>query len=187
MRNKMKKILCLTLVAACMIGCVACGKEKGDITDSAVARVQSEEDEEFVYIDDEAIALAGSLSEQDPGLRQAAQDAFALTNQERAAAGLPALTWSNALADAAYVRAQEIVGTFSHTRPDGSDWWTVNSSIMYGENLARGFSSAGAAVQAWMNSPTHKANIVDGGYRTLGIAIFQGSDGKWYWAQEFGY
>ena len=75
-----------------MIGCVACGKEKGDITDSAVARVQSEEDEEFVYIDDEAIALAGSLSEQDPGLRQAAQDAFALTNQERAAAGLPALT-----------------------------------------------------------------------------------------------
>lgn len=187
MKNRMKKILCLTLIATCMISMVACGKQKGELPEDAAARVQSEEDSEFVYIDDEAIALAGELSQQNPGLAQAAQEAFELTNQERAAAGLPALAWSNGLADAAFVRAQEIVGTFSHTRPDGSDWWTVNSSIMYGENLARGFSSASGAVQGWMNSPTHKANIMDGGYRTLGIAVFQGSDGRWYWAQEFGY
>ena len=38
-----------------------------------------------------------------------------------------------------------------------------------------------------MNSPTHKANIMDGGYKTVGIAVFQDDGGNWYWAQEFGY
>ena len=38
-----------------------------------------------------------------------------------------------------------------------------------------------------MNSPTHAANIMDSGYKTVGIAVFQAADGNWYWAQEFGY
>lgn len=187
MRSRIQKILCLSLVAVTMLSCVACGKAKGEITGDAVARVVSEEDDDIIYIDDEAIALAGSLSLQDPALQQAAQEALALSNKERAAAGLSALAWSDGLAMAAGVRAQEIVGTFSHTRPDGSEWWTVNSNLMYGENLAKGYSSADAAVKAWMASPTHKANIMEPGFKTLGIAVYKADDGKWYWAQEFGY
>ena len=84
------------------------------------------------------------------------------------------------------VRAQEIVGTWSHTRPNGSDWYTVNSSIMYGENLAKGYSSASDCVAAWMASPTHRENVLYADFRTCGIAIYE-QGGAWYWAEEFGY
>ena len=140
-----------------------------------------------VYIDDEAIAMAGSLSESDPALIQAAQDEFNQINSLRTAAGLSALSWSNDLAEAAYVRSQEIFGTFSHTRPDGSAWYTVNSNVMYGENLAKNFADATSVTNAWMNSSVHKAVIMTAGYKTLGVAIYKGSDGNLYWAQEYGY
>lgn len=185
MKNKMKKVLCLALTAVCIVTFAACGKPEGEITGDAVARAQIETDE--VYIDDEAIALAGSLSEQDPAVAQAAQTAFTLANQQRIAAGLPALAWNDGLAEAAFVRAQEIVSTFSHTRPNGTDWWTVNSNIMFGENLARYYSTADAAVAGWMASPTHEANIMDASFTTMGIAVYVDSDGRYYWAQEFGY
>ena len=108
-------------------------------------------------------------------------------NQKRAAQGLSQLVWSDALTSAAQVRANEITTSFSHTRPNGSDFWTVDSNVQYGENLAKLYQSADAVYTAWMNSPTHAANILDGGYKTVGIAVFQAADGNWYWAQEFGY
>jgi uncharacterized protein YkwD len=49
------------------------------------------------------------------------------------------------------------------------------------------YQSADSVYTAWMNSPTHAANIMDAGYKTVGIAICQTGDGSWYWAQEFGY
>ena len=108
-------------------------------------------------------------------------------NQQRVARGLSELAWSQALTNAAQVRANEITTSFSHTRPNGSEFWTVDSSCQYGENLAKLYQSADAVYTAWMNSPTHAANIMDGGYKTVGIAICQTGDGSWYWAQEFGY
>lgn len=188
MKRKRKVLLTVMLVVILVMGFTACGKkaDNGLLTDEAGTRSQ-EEGAGKVYIDDDAIALAGSFAEEDPALQQAAQDAFNQVNDLRAAQGLSTLTWSDDLSEAAYVRAQEIVGTFSHTRPDGSDWWTVNSSIMYGENLAKNYSSASSVVSAWMASPTHAANIMDGDYASVGIAVYQGSDGNWYWAQEFGY
>ena len=108
-------------------------------------------------------------------------------NQERAARGLAQLTWSKALENAAQVRAGEITTKFSHTRPNNTDFWTVDSTVQYGENLAKLYQSADSVYTAWMNSPTHAANMMDAGYKTVGIAIFQTEDGSWYWAQEFGY
>ena len=108
-------------------------------------------------------------------------------NQQRVAQGLAALVWSDALTSAAQVRASEITSSFSHTRPNGSEFWTVDSSVQYGENLAKLYQSADSVYDAWMNSPTHAANIMDSGYKTVGIAICQTADGSWYWAQEFGY
>ncbi len=117
----------------------------------------------------------------------AEESALQLINKERAAAGCTALTWSNDLFVAANVRAIEIVQSFSHTRPNGTDYWTVNSDIMYGENLARFYQSADKAMESLMKSNVHKSIFLDGEYKTIGIAICPDQNGKWYWAFELGY
>ena len=108
-------------------------------------------------------------------------------NQIRVANGLNSLRYDASLEGAAAVRANETTARFSHTRPDGSDWYTVNPDLMYGENLAKGYASADSAVTAWMNSPTHKANIMDAEFTSGAIAIHVNSNGQWFWAQEFGF
>lgn len=113
---------------------------------------------------------------------------FNLVNDERARNGLAPLSWSSSLASDAAVRAQEIAVSFSHTRPDGSDWWTVDPDRMYGENLACGQSTAQEVFSSWMASAGHKANIL-GSYGTCGFALYYGGDAgsTYYWVQEFGY
>lgn len=114
---------------------------------------------------------------------------FNLVNNARTSAGLQPLSWSNGLAAAAQVRAQEIVVSFSHTRPDGSQWWTVNPDLMYGENLAGGQSTAQEVFNSWWNSPGHKANMMSPDFRTCGFALYYSGDAgmTYYWTQEFGY
>lgn len=113
---------------------------------------------------------------------------FNLVNDARAAEGLAPLSWNSSLAADAAVRAQEIVSSFSHTRPDGSEWWTVDPDRMYGENLASGQSTAQEVFNSWMASPGHRANIL-GNYTSCGFALYYGGDAgsTYYWAQEFGY
>lgn len=114
------------------------------------------------------------------------ESAFSQVNRARVETGLPELIWSDDLAGAAQVRAQEICESFSHTRPDGNPWWTVDSELLFGENIAKGYQSADSVVTAWMESSDHKENILYSGFETIGIAVIN-VDGKWYWAQEFGY
>lgn len=166
-----------------MLVMTACGKSAA-VDESAVSRAQDDHSDVH-YIDENAIALAGSAETTNGAA--AAQAALALVNEQRAAAGEAPLTWSQGLANAAMVRASECERSFSHTRPDGTDWWTVNSDLMYGENLAYNYYDAGSVVSAWMASPGHKANILNAGYATVGIAVYQTSNGAWYWAEEFGY
>ncbi len=92
---------------------------------------------------------------------------------------LAELTWSNGLESCAMVRAQEAASKFSHTRPNGKDWYTVNSELMWGENLAKGYDSAQSVVDAWMASPTHAANILAGDFTTCSIAVYE-TGGKLY-------
>lgn len=120
------------------------------------------------------------------GLTKEVQAVFAQVNQARVEIGLTELVWSEELAAAADIRAKEIQQIFSHVRPDGSDWWTVNSEVIYGENLARGYQSADSVMEAWMESSEHKDNILYASFHTIGIALYE-SDGQWYWTQEFGY
>lgn len=107
-------------------------------------------------------------------------------NRERKAVGLAELVWDDELAAAADVRAKEITVSFSHTRPNGSEWWTVNEKTVYGENLAKGYQNAESVMKAWMDSPEHKDNILYPGFRKVGIAVYKSGE-QWYWAQEFGY
>lgn len=114
-----------------------------------------------------------------------------LVNAERASAGLPALTTTPELTKAANARAKEIATSFSHSRPDGRDAFTVLSDygISYttcGENMAAGQKTPEEVVNSWMGSSTHKANILNANYTHIGIGYYNSGSGyTYYWVQMF--
>ena len=119
-----------------------------------------------------------------------ALDVLRLTNEERRKAGLPALKADFALSDAAAIRAEEAVRQFSHTRPDGTPYHTVLTGIKYrqaGENLQAGAATPEEAIHQWMNSPTHRENILYPEYNALGIGYIYVPDSRYhhYWVQIF--
>lgn len=190
-KAKITKVgISLALVLALALGCVifyhAAFKEAGSVTQEAAVREEGVPADGIVYIEPELVSLADTLSGSADS-QAAAKAAFDIVNAKRQEAGLNALSWNAGLEQASAVRAVEASQSFSHTRPDGSDWWTVNSNLMYGENLAKGYATAASAVDAWIASPTHKANIMDTEFVSGAIAIHIAPDGRWYWAQEFGY
>ncbi|MBR0164802.1 MAG: CAP domain-containing protein [Lachnospiraceae bacterium] len=134
-----------------------------------------------------ALIFGTSESFAQDGNTEAIEDSIvALQNAYRAQAGLAPLTEIDALAQAADIRAGECGISFSHTRPDGSIWWTVEPDLAYGENLAYGYRSAEEAVNAWMCSAAHMYNILSPDYRTCGVGVVM-SGGTWYYVVEFGY
>lgn len=139
---------------------------------------------EPVWLDNEAMALADSLD--DASLRAIAIETNNKINDIRTDAGLEPLEWDNNLETVASVRANEISEKFSHTRPNGRQWYTVNSKIQGGENLAYGFDTAEDVVNAWMNSPTHRDNILYDEFEKGAISIYE-ENGTYYWAQQYGY
>jgi len=112
-----------------------------------------------------------------------------LTNIERQKAGLKTLTYISSLDEGAKNRSIEIITHFSHTRPDGTRFFTVfGPNFLYrniGENLASGFRSPEQVVTAWMNSESHRANILNEKFEQLSVAITKGDDGKYRWVQIF--
>ena len=114
-----------------------------------------------------------------------------LVNAERAKKGMNPLVMDATLTSAAEKRANETVGTFSHTRPNGSSCMTVLAEygISYstaGENIAAGQSTPEAVVAAWMNSTGHRANILNPTYGRIGVGCCQVNSGYGiYWAQLF--
>lgn len=108
-----------------------------------------------------------------------------LVNQQRAANGLGALTMDAELLEAAMARAAECSVYFSHTRPDGSQCFSI-SNRMYGENIAAGQWDPAMVMDSWMNSPGHRSNILNSRWNSIGIGCFVGADGVLYWTQAFG-
>ncbi len=118
-----------------------------------------------------------------------ANQVLKLVNQERAKAGLSALTTNTTLTNAANKRAKETVQSFSHTRPDGTNFSTVlkEFNISYraaGENIAYGQKTPQEVVTGWMNSPGHRANILNANFGKIGIGVYK-SNGVIYWSQLF--
>ena len=118
-----------------------------------------------------------------------ADEVLRLVNIERSKAGLSSLSTNATLKAAADKRAQETVTSFSHTRPNGSKFSTVlqEYGISYrtaGENIAYGQRSPQEVVNGWMNSPGHRANILNGSFNKIGIGVYQ-SRGVIYWSQLF--
>ncbi|WP_418694596.1 CAP domain-containing protein [Agathobaculum sp.] len=119
----------------------------------------------------------------------AASEVVRLTNSARSQNGYAALVEDGALSEAAAVRAREIARSFSHTRPSGASFSSAlsESGVSYlraGENIASGQKSASEVVNAWMNSPGHRANILNSSYSRIGSASVN-IDGTHYWVQLF--
>ncbi len=120
-----------------------------------------------------------------------AQQVIDLVNEERAKAGLAPVNASEAITQAANVRAQEIVTNFSHTRPDGSSFSTAlrQAGVSYmgsGENIAYGQRTPKEVMDGWMNSSGHRANILNANYKNIGIGYYE-NNGVKYWVQLFTY
>ena len=164
-----------------------CNKQISGTDGKPVARtLESILNDQIHYFDEEAVALADK-SDEVASLRSEALRAYNLINDEREKAGLKALAWDSNLESTADVRAMECAQEFSHTRPNGSPWYTVNSDIMGGENLAFGYENARDVVRGWMDSISHRENILYPSFDTIAISIYVDDDGVWYWSQEFGY
>jgi uncharacterized protein YkwD len=112
-------------------------------------------------------------------------------NAARKDAGLNELTMDRGnLMNAAKIRAKEITVHWAHERPDKANWDTVfdEEGAKYnarGENLADGFQTADAVFEGWMNSPGHKANIMESRFTNISIVCFE-YNGHFYWVQLFG-
>jgi len=97
------------------------------------------------------------------------------TNQERARYGLPALAVDHGLMKSARGHAE---------------WMTLNRSLTHtnqpvAENIATGQQSSEEAVECWMNSPGHRANILNSSYRRIGAAAYRTPEGQIFWCQQF--
>jgi len=104
-----------------------------------------------------------------------------LTNQERNQFAENPLTRSEVLDQAAKLKAEDMAKNsyFAHYSPDGVSPWHWFQEVGYtyayaGENLAVHFNDSKMVVDAWMNSPTHKANIINDKYTEIGIGTAKG-------------
>lgn len=116
-----------------------------------------------------------------------AQQVLDLVNQERSKAGLNALSMDGELSKMAMAKAKDMYDNnyFDHNSPThGSPFDMMKEfGITYqsaGENIAKGQTSPSQVMKDWMNSPGHKANILNKSYTHIGIAFYNNE-----WVQEF--
>jgi len=109
------------------------------------------------------------------------EEVVRLTNEKRAESGLSSLEYNSTLSAAAKAKGEDMLTKdyWAHVSPDGTEPWKFFTDVGYayryaGENLARDFSNASSAIEAWMASPTHKDNILSSKYKEIGIAVVEG-------------
>lgn len=124
------------------------------------------------------------------------QEIVERTNAERAAQGLPPLKRQENLNAAAswLARDMAVQGYFAHTDKQGRNIAPRLPDFGYthyayiGENIAAGQATPAAAMRGWMNSPGHRANLLNPHFREIGVgyASRQNSPFRHYWVQDFG-
>ena len=121
------------------------------------------------------------------------REVLSLVNEEREENGLGKLSWGTTCEVAAALRARELMESYSHTRPDGSEWSTAcpipDEGGWSGENLMAGNASPSPAlaVEAWMNSEKHRENILNPNFTKLSVGLVFDPDSQYqiYWSQYF--
>ena len=110
------------------------------------------------------------------------QEVLRLVNIEREKAGIAPMSYHSGAQIAADSRAQDLILLFAHERPDGSvcfdvlDDYHVKYAYPLGENIAMGYSSAQSVMNGWMNSPGHRANILNPDFTHI---VVGGVGGRW--------
>jgi len=124
--------------------------------------------------------------------RQFENRVIELTNIERAKEGLPALKGNWELSRIARVKSQDMIdhNYFDHQSPTyGSPFDMMKSfgiPFSYaGENIAAGQRTPEEVVNGWMNSPGHRANIMNPNYTQIGVGLAKGGSYGFYWTQQF--
>ncbi len=127
----------------------------------------------FVALSPASTTLASSIS---------SETIVSLANSARVSSGLSELTTSSLLSKAAQNKANDMLAKqyFSHNTPDGATPWSFIKAVGYsyttaGENLAIDFTDADSVQSAWMNSPGHRANIMNKNFTQVGIGIVSGT------------
>jgi uncharacterized protein YkwD len=145
------------------------------------------------------LSAAAAVSPETKGGQSFVGQVVELTNQFRAQNGLAPLTLNSKLSEAAQTHSQNMATQdfFSHTGKDGSsagdrvsstgyDWRTV------AENIAAGQRTPTEVVNSWINSPGHRANILNTTIREIGVGYFflvedtGTTNYNAYWTQDFG-
>ena len=159
-------------------------------------RIELEQTEAERIAEEQAAAVAAAEEAERLALLQEAataassDDGLALVNAARAEAGLGAVSYDATLNVLAYQRASEICECWGHLRPDGSLCFTIldQNGVNYsacGENIAAGQENISEVINMWLNSPGHRANILNGAYNRMGIAVYYGGEYGTYWVQIF--
>lgn len=125
------------------------------------------------------------------GVSSQEEEVLRLVNIERQKAGLSPFTLSAKLSNVARDKSKDMAHNnyFSHQSPThGSPFDMMKAyGISYrtaGENIAKGYNSAASVVNGWMNSPGHRANILNSSFNTLGVGYYN-YNGTAYWTQMF--
>jgi len=136
-----------------------------------------------------ALAVAGTTPPVNPSYEQ---QVVQLVNVERQKYGLPALYYDPAISDVARTKSQDMAVNhyFAHNSPTygmASDMllkfgitWSA-----WGENIASGQDTPEIVVSEWMNSPTHRENILSPHFTLIGVGYYVDSSGTPYWTQMF--
>ena len=115
-----------------------------------------------------------------------------LVNNERQQQNLAALKQDNALSAIAQAKAEDMANNnyFAHNSPT---YGTVGNMLdhfgynwtAYGENIAKGYTSAETVVQGWMESPGHRANILQSRFTNIGTGYATDQNGTTHWVHLF--
>ena len=127
-----------------------------------------------------------------PSASEYQSEVLRLVNIKRSEAGAGPLSASDALNYCAQIRADETVNVFSHQRPDGSECFSVLSqngisALSAAENIAAGSPDPASVVEQWMNSESHRKNMLNPAYKSMGVGYsrYDGDDFVHYWVQLF--
>jgi len=199
MKNRMVRAFCAMCLASVMLAGMT-------MTASASEPDDSKRIEEMTkWLDGMTVTQrSGPASQEEPAapkeltadeLKAYTDTMFELVNREREKAGAEPLERDSLLDEAAMIRAAEIrIVDFAsgepHTRPDGTSYKTALSDLGitgkgFGENISRSKVTPQAAIDSWMKSDGHRANILRENYGSIGIGVYQRSDGKLDWIQIF--
>ena len=125
-------------------------------------------------------------------IKTAENEVIRLVNIQRGNIGLPKLSTNWQLSRIARYKSQDMINKnyFSHISPTyGSPFNMMeNFGLKFsaaGENIAMGQQTPSSVVTAWMNSPGHRANILNPSYTQIGVGLAKNSNGTCYWTQMF--